>query len=132
MNKTLNDLLPGLIWAGGILVLALGASFARSRGIIDQDTTLRLVIGVNGLMIAHFGNRTPKAVAPSACAQRVARFSGWCSVLSGLVYAGLWIFAPIPVAVTLGTAVVAGSIVLTLGYCFRLRAQARAGKFDAA
>ena len=51
---------------------------------------LRVVIGINGLMIAYFGNRAPKTVAPSSHARQVTRVSGWSSVLSGLVYAGLW------------------------------------------
>ena len=40
----------------------------------------------------------PKAVVPSAYARQATRVAGWSMVLSGLVYAGLWAFAPIPVA----------------------------------
>ncbi|PKR87959.1 ammonium transporter [Pleomorphomonas diazotrophica] len=105
-----------------MILLALGASFARQQGHIDQDTTLRLVIGVNGLMIAYFGNRAPKAVAPSACAQRMNRFAGWSMVLSGLTYAGLWAFAEIDTAIALGTAAVAAGVIATLAYAFKLRA----------
>jgi hypothetical protein len=125
MNNTFKDLVPGLAWGGGLILLALAASFARGQGYIEHDTMLRLVIGANGLMIAYFGNRAPKAVAPSACAGQVTRFAGWSMVLSGLVYAGLWAFAPVPVAITVGTGVVAASIVVTLGYCLRLRTRAR-------
>lgn len=35
--------------------------------------------------------------------------------------------APIPVAVTAGSAVVAGGIAVTFGYCLSLRGRARAG-----
>ena len=63
MKNTFDELVPGLAWAGGIILLALGASFAQQQGYIDRDITLRLVIGANGLMIAYFGNRAPKAVA---------------------------------------------------------------------
>lgn len=125
MNNVVNELRPGLAWAAGLILLALGASFARGQGYIDQDTTLRLVIGANGLMIAWFGNRAPKAVAPSACARQLTRFAGWSMVLSGIFYAGLWAFAPIPLAITLGTAAVATGIVATLVYSLRLRARAR-------
>jgi len=126
MNKTVQELVPGLAWAGAILVLAVGASFARQNGYIDQDTTLRVVIGVNGLMMAYFGNRAPKMVAPSACAQQLSRFAGWSLVLSGMVYAGLWVFAPIQTAVLFGTAVVLAGVLATLGYGLKLRARARA------
>ena len=121
MNK---EILVSIVWGGGILLLALGATIARQLGYIDQDAVLRIVIGVNGLMIAYYGNRAPKAVAPSACAQQVTRVSGWSSVLSGLVYAGLWAFAPIPVAIAVGTGAVAAGLLVTVAYCFWLRARA--------
>ena len=81
---------------------------------------------MNGLMIAWFGNRMPKAVAPSAYARQVARIGGWSMVLSGLVYAGLWAFAPIPVAITGGCVAVGAGIAVTLGYSLWLRAKAKA------
>ncbi|WP_284734398.1 ammonium transporter [Sphingosinicella terrae] len=118
-----KELLTGLAWGGGIVLLALAASFARDQGHIDQDSVLRIVIGMNGLMIAFYGNRAPKVVAPTACAQRIARVSGWAFVLSGLLYAALWAFAPIPVAIWLGTAAVATGMVVTLGYCLWARAR---------
>jgi hypothetical protein len=107
-----------------MIALALGATFAKRQGVIDQDMVLRLVIGINGLMIAYFGNRAPKRIAPSAFAGKLARVSGWSSVLSGLVYAGLWAFAPIPVAIAAGSAVIIAGIIVTIGYCFRLRGRA--------
>lgn len=124
-----KDLLVGLSWGGGIIALALAATLARNLGYIDQDAVLRIVIGINGLMIAYYGNRAPKAVAPSAYAQQIARVAGWSMVLSGLVYAGLWAFAPIPLAIWLGCAAVAAGMLVTFGYCFRLRARARAQKY---
>jgi hypothetical protein len=84
MNRELTGYIA---WAVGIVVVALAASYARRLGYIDQDTTTRVVIGLNGLMIAWIGNRLPKSVAPSACAARVKRIGGWSMVLSGLVYA---------------------------------------------
>ena len=130
MNKEIR---VALAWAGGIVLLALCAKFAREQGYIDQDTVLRIVIGMNGLMIAYFGNRAPKAIAPSAFARQIARVAGWSQVLSGLVYAGLWAFAPIPVAIVVGSGAIVAGMVVTLGYCFWLRARGRAQKYgDAA
>ena len=114
-------------WGGAILLLALGAKFALNHGYIARDTMLRLVIGINGLMIVSYGNLVPKAVAPNANVRQVMRLSGWSQVLSGLVYAGLWAFAPISLAVSLGTAAVATALIVTLGYCFWLKSQGRAG-----
>lgn len=123
MNK---DLIGGLAWGGGIIALALAATFARKLGYIDGDTVTRVVIGINGLMIAWYGNRMPKAFAPSAHARQVTRVGGWSMVLSGLVYAGLWAFAPITIAVIAGCAAVIAGIAVTFGYCLSLRAKAKA------
>ena len=62
--------------AAALSPLALGATFARQLGYIDGDTVTRVVIGMNGLMIAWYGNRMPKAVVPSAYARQVTRVGG--------------------------------------------------------
>lgn len=123
MNK---DLIGSLAWGVGILVLALGAAFARRLGYADSDTVTRLVIGANGLMIAWFGNRMPKTFVPSVWARQVHRVAGWSLVLSGLVYAGLWAFAPIPVAIAGGCVAVLLGMAVTAGYCLSVRAKAKA------
>jgi hypothetical protein len=121
MNK---ELTTSLAWAGSMIALALGATFARKQGYINGDTVLR-VIAMNGLVIAYYGNRLPKAVVPSACARQAMRVGGWAMVLSGLVYAALFAFAPIPVAVAVGVGAVAAGVAVTLGYSLRLRARAK-------
>ncbi len=121
-----NDTRISLAWGGGIILIALAATLARQQGYIDQDMMLRIVLGINGLMVAYYGNLAPKSVAPSACSRQVARVSGWSFVLSGLFYTGLWIFAPVSVAMTLGTGAIALGLIVTLGYCFWLRSQASA------
>lgn len=123
MNK---DLVGSLAWAGGLIVLALGASFARQQGYIDADTTTRIVLAAIGLMIAWFGNRMPKAMAPSASARQVARVGGWSMALSGLVYAGLWAFAPFQIALLVGCGAVGAGMAVTYAYCLSLRARAKA------
>lgn len=127
MNKEQRTELIGSLACGvGILILALVSTFARKQGYVDGDTVTRLVIGANGLMIAWFGNRMPKAFVPSACARQIRRLGGWSLVLSGLLYAGLFAFAPISVAVWGGTAAVLAGIAVTIGYCLSLRAKAKA------
>jgi len=123
MNKDKKEIVLGLAWGGGIIALALLATLARQLGYMDGDTVTRLVIGVNGLMIAWYGNRMPKTLAPTATARRVNRVAGWSLALSGLVYAGLWAFAPIPVAVAGGCAAVIAGIAVTAGYCLSLRSK---------
>ena len=100
-----TDLKGSLALAGVMLAAAFGAAFARRLGYFDADTVTRAVVGLNGLLIVWFGNRMPKAFVPNACARQVKRVGGWALVLSGLVYTGLFVFAPIPVALTVGSVV---------------------------
>ena len=123
MNK---NIVPPLVIAGGILILALVATYARQLGYIDGETVTRLVIGANGLMVAWLGNRMPKTIAPTHCAARASRVGGWSMVLSGLIYTALWAFAPIDVALIGGCGAIIVGIAVTLGYCLSLRNKARA------
>lgn len=123
MNR---DVIPWLAWAASIVVVALVARYLRELGHIDHETTTRLVIGLNGLLVAWAGNRMPKAMAPNARVQQVRRVGGWSMALSGLVYAGLWAFAPIALAKVAGTVVIALGILVTVAYCLSLRSRAHA------
>ena len=120
-----KEILLGLAWGGGIVLLALGATLARKLGYIDQDMVVRLTVGISGLMVASYGNRMPKTLVNDACGRRATRVGGWAFVLSGLIYAGLWAFAPIKVAGIVGTAAVAAGLAVTIGYALWLRARAR-------
>jgi len=125
MNKeqARKELIMALGWGGGMLVLALAMTVARKLGYVDADTVTRVVIGSNGLMIAWYGNRMPKTFVPNAKAREARRVSAWSQVLSGLAYAGLWAFAPIPVAIAGGIGVVLAGVVVTAGYCLSVRAK---------
>jgi len=114
MNK---DIGIGLAWGGSMLALAIAAKFAHDQGYISYETTQR-VVAMNGLWMVYYGNRIPKKVAANGCTKTLQRISGWSSVLSGFIYAGVWVFAPIPLALTVGTVAVAGGVALTLGYAF--------------
>lgn len=123
MNK---ELISDLAWGVGIVLLALGATYARKLGYIDGETVTRLVMGAIGLMVAWFGNRMPKRFVPEAWARRVTRVGGWSLALSGLVYAGLWAVAPIQVAAAGGSLAVLLGIAVTIGYCLSLRGKTKA------
>ncbi len=123
MNK---DVINSLAWGGFILGLALAASLARNLGYIDQETTLRIVLGATGLMIASFGNRIPKTFVAGANAKKAQRVTGWSMVLSGLVYAGAFILAPIPTAMVVGSGAVILGLAVAIGYCLSLRSRAAA------
>lgn len=122
MNR---DIKVSLLWAGGIIGLALVASYARRLGHIDGDTTTRIVLAAIGLMIAWFGNRVPKAFVPNASARQANRVTGWSMAISGLIYAGLWAFAPFNIALIGGCGAIIVGMAVTLGYCLSLRDRAR-------
>lgn len=121
MNK---DIIKSLATAGGLIAVALTSTAARDAGLIDGDAVTRIVMGATGLMLVWIGNRMPKAWVPAETARRVHRLGGWSMVLSGLIYAALWAFAPIPVAVAGGCAAVIASMIVTIGYCLSVRRQA--------
>lgn len=121
MNK---ELVGSLAWGIGILILAILASLARARGLIDQETTTRIVLGATGLMVVAFGNRIPKTFVPSETARKAKRVAGWSMVLSGLIYAAAFIFAPMQAAIWLGCGAVATGIAVTFIYCARQRDRA--------
>lgn len=128
MNKeqNLREMIDGLIWGGSVVVVALAASLARKMGYMDDETVKRLVIGMTGLMIAWYGNRMPKTFVPSSWGRQARRIAAWSLVLSGLVYAGIWAFAPIWVAVWLGSGAVLVGILVKFVYCFSTRESAKA------
>ena len=121
-----TQLIADLTWGVGIVVLALGATYARKLGYIEGETVTRLVLGATGLMVAWFGNRMPKTIAPGARARQAQRVGGWSMALSGLVYAGLWAFAPFDVALIGGCSAILVGIAVTIGYCLSVRDRANA------
>lgn len=120
-----HDVIGDIGFALGIVALALVATAFRKAGYIDHDMVTRLVVGANGLMIAYFGNRIPKAFVPSAKARQIKRVAGWSLVLSGLVYTALFAFAPIPLACWGGAGAVFAGIAVTILYALSLRSKAR-------
>lgn len=122
MNR---EVITSLAWGVGIVVLALAASAARKLGYVEGETVTRLVIGATGLMIAAFGNRMPKEFVPHAWARQLRRVAGWSLMISGFIYAALWAFAPMQVAIWGGTAAVLLGIAVTIGYGVSLRARVK-------
>ncbi len=120
-----KEIIVALVWAAIMIPLALAAKYANAHDYIDGDTKLR-ILAMNGLYIAYLGNSLPKAVVPYAWARQSRRFTGWVLVLSGLIFAGLWAFAPLQVAVVFGAGAVSAGIVISVGYCMWLSSKARA------
>jgi hypothetical protein len=122
-TRAKRDLVPNLAWAGAIMLVALVGSAIRRMGYLDSETLTRTVIGANGLMIAWMGNRMPKAFVAGACARRVRRVGGWAMALSGVVYAGMFAFAPLSLAYPVGAGAVFLGVAVTVGYCLLQRSK---------
>lgn len=122
MNR---ELVASITWAAGIVSIALCATTARNFGLIESETVTRIVIGLNGLMVAYFGNLMPKFFVPSECSRKTRRVGGWALFVSGFVYAAAFAFAPIPIAVRVGVSAILAGMTVTLAYCVWLRSKAR-------
>ena len=120
------------------LGMAAGLKYADSLDLIGPDAARRIMQVTIGLMLAAYSNLMPKDVGPwraSAAAvartQAALRVGGWSMTLAGLVYAGLWAFAPLAVADVASMVVVASAIVITAGYAGRTLLSCRSSKTTA-
>ena len=67
-----------------------------------------------------------QSFVPSEQARRAKRVAGGPLALSGLVYAGLFAFASVPVAVWVCTGAVVVGIAFTIGHCLTVQRKANA------
>ena len=108
-----------VIAAGLILAAALCKALAASLGFGGGPTADRaLGVGVGAVLMV-IGNSIPKILSPltaKRCApsqvQSIQRLAGWVFALAGLVYAMLWLFAPIPQAQNWSMIVALSSVVV--------------------
>jgi hypothetical protein len=110
MTKTGESLALAALLIG--VSLALGA--AQREGLISNDVVIRAVMVMTMLIFAYYSNLVPKAVSPDAHQRSARRFAGWALTLSGLVSAGLWIFAPIDIAVVASIALVGTAVAIVV------------------
>ena len=115
-----KELMGALVWGVIMLGLALGATVAQRLGYIDREMVLRLTTGVIGLWMVWYGNRIPKTFTCNPQARQIQRIIAWSQVLSGLIWAGLWAFAPIPVALKVGVGAILTGLAVTIGACLTM------------
>jgi hypothetical protein len=119
----LSQIGGGLVRAGLILIAAFGLRLAGQAGWFGEDGGRRIIQILIGLTLAIYANgmpkqmgSTPRPLKAQGYAQTALRVGGWSMTLAGLVYAGLWAFAPVAVADIASKAVVATATLITLGY----------------
>ncbi len=120
MTKPLTQ---GVALGALMLLAAAGFKYAEAYHLIGPDVGARGTQVVIGAALAFYANFMPKSLSSSKSSpqsigrmQSVLRFGGWSFALSGLAYAVLWAFAPLPLAHTGSIVAVASAMVVTLGY----------------
>lgn len=96
------DLRVGLVFAGLMLVIPLGARLAARYGWVDPaDITQHALMVSLAAFIVVTGNTIPKRLASLAClnveparVQAFYRLAGWIWVLTGLAIGVAWILLP--------------------------------------
>lgn len=97
-----NELRTGLVFAGLMLVIPLGARLAARYGWVDTaDFAQRALMASLAAFIVITGNTIPKRLASLACmnveparVQAFYRLAGWVWVLTGLAFGVAWILLP--------------------------------------
>jgi hypothetical protein len=103
-----------LALAALMIGVSLGLGAAQNAGLISNDVVIRAVMVMTMLVFAYYANLVPKAISSDAHQRAARRFAGWALTSSGLASAGLWIFAPIDVAVAASIALVGAAVVVVL------------------
>ena len=119
----------GIVTAGLILVISLGAKLAVALGAVHYgDIALRATMAIAGAFLAVTGNAIPKTLMPFAAlhcdpakVQAVQRLAGWTWVLAGLAVAIAWLTLPINLAEAMSFLLLPSAILVTVGRAVWLR-----------
>jgi hypothetical protein len=126
----------GVAFGAVMLMVALGSKLATELGLgseaVLSELSKRITMALTGVFLVITGHAAPKMLTPlasSQCcdpikAQAFQRFMGWTWVLTGLVFAAVWLTLPLdlakPVAVT---CVFAGMVIVATGMVRLVRSQ---------
>jgi hypothetical protein len=124
-----DHILVAIVFAALMLALPTTVKLAAALG-ADVQTSLarRLTMVLFGLFVVYTGNAMPKMLTPlsrqscdAARVQAFQRFAGRVWVATGLLYTGIWIALPIPVANPLATMVLVLGTVAVAARLLRVR-----------
>lgn len=119
MKKSIK---AALVQVGVTFAIAAVATVLHKTGVIDQDTTTRVLMVWIGLLTAWQSNTTPKETPTASARKRaVNRLTGWAFVISGLTYSAIWLFAPIGPAAVWSMIPIALAGVTVITYCLSTR-----------
>ena len=129
----LGELRLGLVFAGLMLAIPLGAKLAARYGRADTaDFSQRALMAILAAFIVLTGNTIPKRLTSLTCTgadrarvQAFHRLAGWAWVLTGLALGFAWILLPRQAAGTVTLVVVPFAIALIAYRWLRLYAARR-------
>jgi hypothetical protein len=108
-----------IAFAASILAGAALYKVAEHRGWLPPDRDGRFVQAIIGLTLVVFANFIPKnlkrwrTAEAERRAQIASRVAGWSFALAGIVYAAVWLLAPLAIADTASTVAVVCALVVT-------------------
>jgi hypothetical protein len=123
VSRAKQSIRRALVHTGALLAGTLALTVAhKALGWIDQETTTRALMVIFGLFLAAMGNAMPKhndgpdpqTAEFGAVRQSITRVGGWAMLLGGLVWAGLWAFAPRDFAEVGSVAAIVTAVVVML------------------
>ena len=130
-----HQLRRALLVAALYLSTSMALNALRQHHFIGDEAVARLMGMLLGAVMIVSGNAIPKNLVPLArlsCAptreQTLRRVGGWALVLGGLGYTLAYAFAPIAIASTLATCLLAPAVLLMAGImarCAWVRVNAR-------
>jgi hypothetical protein len=127
-RQTADPLATATFIASLMMVVPLSMSLIKMLGGIDTaEASQRATMAIVGLWFVVTGNMLPKTLTPLAALrcdgariQAAQRAAGWAWVLTGLAYAGIWIWAPLDVAKPLSMSVLVIGILAGVRQFIRL------------
>jgi hypothetical protein len=117
-----RHLTMGIAIAGLLIAIAAAAKFAEHAGVVGSEAAARTTQVIVSLVVAYMGNLMPKrneswrSLEAESRIQSALRVGGWLFTLAGLASAGVWLLAPMALAGTVSTAILASATVVTMGY----------------
>lgn len=114
-----------LLSSGLLLAVSVAATVAHKTGLIDQDTTTRILMVAVGVMMTTYSSRGPKdAISRTARGIAIQRFTGWAFVIASLAWIAVWLVAPVSEASVYSMAPILLAGVAVLVRCLTGRAKA--------
>ena len=127
-RRAADSIRHGIVFAGLMMAVPLSVALAVKLGVIhDADISKRATMVLLGAFFAFTGNAMPKTLTPlselrcdATRVQAFQRFAGWIWVLTGVVYALIWLVLPLDRAKPISVAVLMGGMLLVAVQLLRL------------